>query len=222
MEQGIPLPAHPVPLSPRNPGGETVADLLHDLTEGGEGKVTARILVEHLGRKGFGPVLLALGVPMVAPLPPGAAIIFALPLLIVCLQMVVGRKTLWLPDWMADKGIERRKLAPLVAKVIPWVERVERHLKPRLCFLVEGWGARVLGVTCTVIAVVLVLPVPFANLVPSLATTAFGLALARRDGLMALAGYGLTVASVLVIVVMVSAVGYGWQHYVHQLIHRWF
>ncbi len=220
MEQGI--PAEPPVTSPDRPApdNETVAEMLADLTEGGEGQLTAQILVDHLGRKGFGPVLLALGVPMLAPLPPGAPIVFAVPLLIVCLQMVVGRQTLWLPKWISRKGIEREKLARLVAKVTPTVARVEKHLKPRLTFLVEGLGERALGVTCTVVAVVLVLPVPFANLVPSMAITAFGLALARKDGLMAIAGYTLVAASVLVIWLCVHFAAMGYHHLIHHFIHH--
>jgi hypothetical protein len=201
------------------PDSETVADMLRELTAG-SGELTGQAMVDHLGRKGFGPVLLALGVPMLAPLPPGAPIIFAVPLLIVCLQMVVGRETLWLPDWLSKKGIEREKLAKLLKRVIPIVSRVERHLKPRLGFMVEGFGERVLGLTCTVVAVVLVLPVPFANLVPSMAITAFGLALARKDGVMALAGYGLVAASVAVIWISVHYARMGWDHYVHHFIHH--
>jgi hypothetical protein len=222
MEQGIALPvAPPAPiLDAPAPDTETVAEMLGDLTEGGEGQLTAQILVDHLGRKGFGPLLLALGVPMLAPLPPGAPIIFAVPLLIICLQMVVGRRTVWLPHWISRKGIEREKLAKLVAKVTPTVARVERRLKPRLSFLVEGLGERALGVTCTLVAVVLVLPVPFANLVPSMAVTAFGLALARKDGLLALAGYALVVASALVIWLCVHFATLGWRHVVHHFIHH--
>jgi hypothetical protein len=223
IEQGIALPVKPRASLPQDapaPDNETVAEMLRDLTEGGEGQVTGQTLVDHLGRKGFGPMLLALGVPMLAPLPPGVPIVFALPLLIVCLQMVVGRQTLWLPRWLSKRGIEREKLAKLVNKVTPAVAKVEKHLKPRLSFLVEGLGERALGVVCTVVAVVLVLPVPFANLVPSLAITAFGLALARKDGLLALAGYGLVAASVLVIWLCVHAVRLGWNHYVHHFIHH--
>lgn len=224
MSQGFSLPQKAAPPKPREgqAAPDTVVGLLHELTEGGEGQIHVRPLLDHLGSKGFGPVLLALGVPQLAPLPPGAPIIFALPLLIVCLQMIAGRETLWLPDWMERKGIDKAKLAPLVAKVIPWVERAERHMKPRMAFMVEGLGERIMGLMCTVIAIVLVLPVPFANFMPSLSITAFGLAMARKDGLVAAAGYVVAILAVLVIVVMCSAVGYGWNHYVHHLIGRLF
>ena len=222
MEQGIAIAAAAVepPPDARPSDDETVADMLADLTEGGEGRLTAQTLVDHLGRKGFGPVLLALGAPMLAPLPPGVPIIFALPLLIVCLQMVVGRKTVWLPKGVSRKGVEREKLAKLVAKVTPWISRVERHLKPRLRFLVGPAGERVLGLTATLVAVVLVLPVPFANLVPSMAITAFGLALARKDGVMALAGYALSIASVLVIWLCLHFAAMGYHHFVRHFFHH--
>jgi hypothetical protein len=53
-----------------------------------------------------------------------------------------------------------------------------------------------------------------------MAITAFGLALARKDGLMAIAGYTLVALSVLVIWLCVHAAEFGWRHYVHHLEHH--
>jgi hypothetical protein len=66
-------------------------------------------------------------------------------------------------------------------------------------FLTGHTGSRVVGVACTLIALVLVLPIPFANLVPSVALGVFALGLTRRDGLLILAGYGLIILAVVVV-----------------------
>lgn len=190
---------------------ETVAQTLRALTRTDEGVLKVDALIQRLGRQGFGPVLLALGVPMLAPLPPGAPLIFAVPLLFICLQMVAGRHALWLPGWINRRTIERARLARLLEKVTPWVEKAESHLRPRLTGLTTGAGERVMGVTCTLLAIILVLPLPFANLLPSMAVTAFGLAISRRDGAMALIGYGLTIAAVTVIGLSFNLIVLGWR-----------
>jgi hypothetical protein len=56
------------------------------------------------------------------------------------------------------------------------------------------------GVVATVIALVLILPIPFANLLPALALGLCALGLTRRDGLMVLGGYSLFGVAVSVIV----------------------
>ena len=62
--------------------------------------------------------------------------------------------------------------------------------RPRLSALSGGAGTRLVGVVCSILACVLVLPIPFANLFPALALGMFALGLTRRDGLLVLGGYG--------------------------------
>jgi hypothetical protein len=140
---------------------------------------------------GLAQVLFVLTLPVLLPLPPGASMILALPLLVVAPQMVIGRKQLWLPRWLADRSFERRPFAKLVHRIIKPLGRIEAMGHPRLAFLTGALGVRMVGVFATVIALVLVLPIPFANLLPALALGLFTLGLARKDGLMVLGGYAL-------------------------------
>jgi hypothetical protein len=146
----------------------------------------ARQFEEH---GGLAQVLFILTLPVLLPLPPGASMILALPLLLVAPQMVVGRKRLWLPSWLADRTLERRAFAKLIHRILKPLGRIEAMGHPRLSFLTGALGTRLVGVVATVIALILVLPIPFANLLPALALGLFALGLARRDGLMVLAGY---------------------------------
>jgi hypothetical protein len=96
--------------------------------------------------------------------------------------------------------------------VLPSLQRFERLSHPRLAFLTGRTGARLVGAACSLIAVVLVLPIPFANLVPSIALGVFAMGLTRRDGLLILAGYGLIVLAVAVVVLGVHGVRVGLGH----------
>jgi hypothetical protein len=151
------------------------------------------------GEDGVGPVLLVLTLPVMLPLPPGFSMVLALPLLVVAPQIIVGRRKIWLPKFLARQKIKREALVKLVRRLLPLVERAEKVVRPRLGFLTTGVGASLVGVACTLIAIVLVLPIPFANLVPSLALGAFSVGLTRKDGLFVLGGYGLIALAALVV-----------------------
>jgi hypothetical protein len=158
---------------------------------------------------GVGPVLFVMTLPVLAPMPPGVSMVLALPLLLIAPQIVVGRRELWLPQWLRNRTIERAKLIKLLKRVLPIVTRAETAVRPRLQFLTGRLGARMIGVACTVIAVVLVLPIPFANLVPALTLGTFSLGLTRRDGLLVLAGYALFILAGAVIALGVHGVSLG-------------
>ncbi len=142
------------------------------------------------GDDGLGPVLLVLSLPLLLPLPPGVTMLLALPLLVVAPQIVGGRRRLWLPEALERLTVKRPALVKLLRRVLPLLTRVERVVRPRLRFLTGRIGACVVGVACTLIAVILFLPIPLASVVPALALAAFSLGLTRKDGVFVLVGFG--------------------------------
>ena len=172
------------------------------------GEMVARVEIAD----GPGPVLFVLTLPVLIPLPPGVSMLFALPLLIIAPQIMIGRRRLWLPKALSRRTIKRAQLVKVIRRVLPPLKRVEKIVRPRMTFLTGPTGARAVGLACTVIAVVLVLPLPFANLVPSLALGMFSLGLTRKDGLLVLAGYGLLIAAAGVIYLGVHGATVGLSH----------
>jgi len=168
---------------------------------------------EMIGRiesgDGPGPILFVLTVPVLMPLPPGVSMLLALPLLIVAPQILAGRRKLWIPAALSRRTIKREDLVKLLHRVLPTLKRCESLARPRLRFLTGWLGARLVGLACTVIAIVLVLPIPFANFLPALAMTLLAIGLSRRDGLMVLAGYGLIIAAGVVIALGVHGASLG-------------
>ena len=161
------------------------------------------------GEEGLGPVLFVLTLPVMLPLPPGVSMIMALPILVVAPQVVAGRRKLWLPAWLARRTVRHKGLAKLLGKLLPTLEKVERVVKPRFGALTGRAGAAVVGSACTLIGVILVLPIPFANLLPSWSLGAFSLGLTRKDGLAILAGYGLLAAALGVIALACLGADFG-------------
>lgn len=162
--------------------------------------------------RGIGPVLFALTLPALLPFPPGFTMLLALPLLVAAPQIAAGRQRLWLPRALSRITVKRSLLIRLLRRVLPLVERAETVVRPRLGWLTGRIGARAVGATCTLVALVLILPIPFGNLLPSIAMSAFSLGLTRRDGLMILAGYALTLLALAVIVLGAWGIGLGLHH----------
>jgi hypothetical protein len=83
---------------------------------------------------------------------------------------------------------------------------MELVTRPRLEILFGPAGERLIGVTCTLLALVLVLPIPLGNLAPGATVAVLSLALLQRDGLLALLGYLMAAASVGLLVLSASVV----------------
>jgi hypothetical protein len=159
---------------------------------------------------GPGPVLFILTLPVLMPLPPGLSMVLALPLLLVAPQLIIGRRQVWLPQFLLHRSIKRDALVKLIRRILPPMQKFEAVVHPRLQFLTGRVGAAFVGLACTLIALVLVLPIPFANLVPAIAMCVFALGLTRKDGLLVLGGYALIAVAAGVIYLGVHGFGLGW------------
>jgi hypothetical protein len=189
----------------------SVADNLKPLLDTDKEKVSVDEIVARMERRqGLAPVVGILTLPVLVPMPPGVSMLLALPLLFAAPQMMIGRKDLWLPKIVACRAIDRDRLRKGVEKILPWIQRLERVIKPRLTFLTGQIGAVVAGAVCTLMAVVLVLPLPFANLFPALTVLLFALGLTRRDGVAVIAGCVLLAAAVTAIVWGLHGARLGW------------
>ena len=179
---------------------QTLSATLKPLLAGDQARVTlGEILAGVEGEGGLGPVLFLLTLPVLLPLPPGFSMVLSLPLLLVAPQIVLGRRRLWLPKALKRQSIKQADLVKLINRLMPLIVRGETIMRPRLTALTNGPGVRVIGLACTLIALILVLPIPFANLAPAASLGLFALGLTRKDGLLVLAGYGLLALAVLVI-----------------------
>jgi hypothetical protein len=175
---------------PASGGGSLVASL-KPLLRMRKAELSVGELMERLeDADGPGPVLFALTLPVMVPMPPGVSMVLALPLLMVAPQIVLGRRELWMPKFLSQRTVKRKDLVKLLHRVLPPLEKFEKLVHPRLTFLTGSIGARLVGAACTLIA----------------------LGLTRRDGLLVLAGYGLIVVAAMVIALGVHGFRIGLGH----------
>jgi Uncharacterized ABC-type transport system, permease components len=187
----------PLPLSQR---------LEQIVAEEGPDRLTFTDLAARLQSRAWGGLLLIFGAINVLPLPPGTSIFFAVPLMIVSAQMVLGRTSPWFPARIDRRGVTKSELGRLISKMA-WVEkRVERIFKPRLGPLTGPAAARLIGVCCFLLALIAAIPIPLFHIAPAAAIVLFGLALIYRDGALVIVA---AIAGVMAVLLDVLVIGSG-------------
>lgn len=155
-----------------------------------EERLTLRELVDAFGERGFGALLLLLGLlsALIGTIP-GTTTIIGIPILIIGMQLLLRRDELWLPSWILGRDLPRAAFAEAAAKVMPHLKRVERFSRPRMGFMSTDLSEALIGLMCVIWALVLMLPLIGFNLVPSLIVATFGFGLTQRDGVVMLVGW---------------------------------
>lgn len=187
----------PLPLSQR---------LEQIVTEDGPDRLSFTNVAAQLHSRAWGGLLLIFGAINVLPLPPGTSIFFAIPLMIVAVQMVLGRGSPWFPARIDRRGMTKAELGRLVSKMA-WLEkRVERIFKPRLASLTSPLATRVIGVCCFLLAMIAAIPIPLFHIAPAAAIVLFGLALIYRDGALVIVA---AIAGVMAVLLDILVIGSG-------------
>lgn len=154
-------------------------------------------LAERFGMAGAGALLLLLAIPAFLPIPLPTGIPAGLAMALLGVQIALGQRRPWLPGWIGRFRLRRDQVAQGLARLLGLLRRLGLRLRRRLPAAVgaEGMPRPLPGIVLVGCGLVIVLPLPFGNQLPSLAVAAIGLGLLRRDGLFVLAGYALAAAA---------------------------
>ena len=210
MEPPDPNPSRPLPLSKR------LAQIIEQTeTE----RLSFTDLAAQLQSRAWGGLLFIFAAINCLPLPPGTSVFFAIPLIIVSAQMVLGRSSPWFPVRIDRRGVRKTELQRLIAKIQGAEERIERVLKPRLARLTGPTATRLIGIVCLFLALLAAVPIPLFHMAPAAAILLFGLALIYRDGGLVIVA---AVAAVLSLAVDALLVGSGVAAlgYIRSWLHR--
>ncbi|MDO8300688.1 exopolysaccharide biosynthesis protein [Lacisediminimonas sp.] len=144
-------------------------------------------LLAALGDRAIGALMFIFAVPNVLPTPPGTSTVLGPPLIFLAAQLAFGRKP-WLPKFITKRSLARTDFLALINRIVPWLERAEKLLRPRATFLASPPMEYVVGLMCLVLAVVLALPIPLGNMLPALGIAMLALGILERDGYWVAAG----------------------------------
>jgi hypothetical protein len=196
---------------------------LRGLLTAADGKAMSLAEIEaHLKDRGYALLVLFLAAPFPIPNIPGLSVPFGIAIALIGLAFTTRRRP-QLPGFILRTTIEFSTLQ----KVIPWVagklEWMETYIKPRLTFLVKGPAMTSLfglGIVSGGFFLALPLPIPFTNGPPALSIIFLVVGVLCRDGVMALVGHILGVASWAYLGLWVYFGSYLWDRIHH--ITAWF
>lgn len=191
--------------------------VLTEIAAHGAERISVFELTQMFGGRAIGALLFIFGLVCVLPLPPGSTTILGIPLLLLAPQLLIGASAPWLPEGVKRRTFPTAGLRTGLPRVIPWLQKIEAVSRPRLVFLFNPVGERMIGLVCTVLAIVLILPIPLGNTLPGLAVTLLAFSLIQRDGLIALIGFGVAVAGASVLALAAHIVANMLHHVMHIL-----
>lgn len=177
----------------------------------GKTHISVAELVLFLQERGFGLLLILFVAPISLPLPAiGIAQIMALPLLFFSAQMIIGRKSPWLPEKLATKQISLDSLDKISDKIEKYLRKIESIIKPRLSFITSHQAEKFIGLCCLLCSISIAMPFPFSNTIPGMGMLLMAIGLIERDGLLVIAGMiigaiGIAIATVI----MYYAINFG-------------
>ena len=163
-------------------------------------RISVGDLLEALKRRALGALMFIFAVPTALPMPPGVSAVLGAPLLFLTIQLMLGMQP-WLPKLITERSLSRVDFHRVVRTVAPWLARAEGVMRPRLTFLAHRPFVYLLGLACFVMAVVLFLPIPLGNMLPSVAICIMALGLLERDGVWIVLGLLVAVAVASVVIV---------------------
>jgi hypothetical protein len=185
-----------------------ISEILSDLANRFDTpSVTIEALSTALATRAYGMLMLVLALPNLIPIPtPGRSTIVGAPLMLVTLQMAFGRESLWLPPFIGKRSLKTAHVQHLCKRVVPVMKKLELLSSPRLQFLIGPIAVRAIALLCTLLSLMIMMPIPFGNAIPALSISCFALGILQRDGLFIIAGLMVTLLGIAAISAFISSI----------------
>ena len=173
------------------------ADLL-SLLDAAKGEAMSLGQIEaHLKDRGYALLVLFLAAPFPIPNIPGLSVPFGIAIMLIGVAFMLRRRPK-LPGFILRKTVTLATLQKVIPFIARLMERLERHMKPRLKFLGTGpvmtsiFG---LGIVSGGLFLALPLPIPLTNAPPALSIIFLIVGILCRDGVMIIIGHALGIAA---------------------------
>lgn len=178
--------------------GARTSDVLTVLASQEGERLTVGDIVAVLRDRAFALLVVLLGLPNCLPMPPPIPLVCGLLLLLVAVQIAVGKASPWLPRALLGRSIARKDVERAVRRAVPVLRRLERWSRPRLSLFETALGMRGMGVALLTLSLALIVAAPVIGQIPlGLAVCLVGLGLVERDGIVVLVGLAVGALGVL-------------------------
>jgi hypothetical protein len=190
-------------------GADRLSAILKAIAEAqGHDRISVGDLLVALKRRALGALMFIFAIITALPMPPGVSAIVGAPLVFLTAQLMLGMNA-WLPRIISDRSLSRVDFQRVVNAAAPWLARAESIMKPRAEFLAKRPAIYVVGFIALLMALMVLLPIPGANMAPSVAICIIALGLIERDGLWITIGVVTAVVSTVVLFVLYWALVMG-------------
>jgi hypothetical protein len=184
------------------PDGEKLGDRLERWLAGDESK-TIGDLIDVFEEKSFAVLfVLLLSIPAL-PLPTGGVThVFEVIAMLLALELIVGRRKVWLPQRWRQQEIGAETRRRFSEKLLPRIRWIERHSHAHLGFLLaHRFSGVVYGLVTLVLVVTAFVAPPFTGLdtLPSLGVVLISLGVLLEDPLLGIAGLVVGAAGALLV-----------------------
>jgi hypothetical protein len=154
---------------------------LRDLLNGADPqRVSIRWLLDSLEERSFGLVMLLLGL---IGLIPGVSGVVGVLVVIPAVQMILARKAPVFPGFIARRHVSTARLARLIDRLVPILRWLERFIRPRWMTPIK-MTKRAVGAVLLLLGGLLLVPIPFSNLIPALVIMLLAFAYLEEDGVL--------------------------------------
>ncbi|NJL47071.1 MAG: exopolysaccharide biosynthesis protein [Leptolyngbyaceae cyanobacterium SM2_5_2] len=156
-----------------------------------EQPLTLADILTETSERGFSLVIGLLVLPFLFPMPPGFTTILGSACLLLSLQMMIGRRTPWLPRRVAEFKFPTVLTMQVLSNLKRVTRLTERFVRPRLSTVTESpyiW--QINGAILAWLTLLLMSPIPMTNPVPTIGILLVAIATLEADGLMMCLGYG--------------------------------
>lgn len=169
------------------------SQVLEGLAETDRPSVSLGEATRAVGTRAHGVAMLLLVLPELMPLPVSVSLVVGIPLFLISIHLAAFGEIAGLPSRMRALPIPTGTFRLAARYLTPTLLRLETISRPRLPGLAQADTA--IGIACSLLAVILLLPVPFLNFAPAVILSLIAWGMIQRDGL--LIGIGLAGTALL-------------------------
>jgi hypothetical protein len=147
-------------------------------------------ILDIAGERIFGFLFVLLSLPSALPVPaPGYSIPFGVVMLVLSVQLIIGRQRPWLPQRVQNHEIALKTVQSFLKSGLPWLQRIEKVSRPRYSYICTSLPGRVIiGVAIALMSISMMVPIPGTNTLPAIGVFVTGFGLLDDDGAISLAG----------------------------------
>ena len=174
------------------------SEIMLELSGLGSGeRITLVQMLEHMRGRAFGIVMVLMSVLSLIPNLFGHAIATGILLVILGFQMALGFTHIRLPKRILKMSFSRSGIKKIMEFAAPKIAFIEKLLRPRLIFITEDIGRRIIGIIVIPLSLLILIPFPLSNTIPSFGILILSLGLIEKDGGVVLIGILISASAIV-------------------------